>query len=125
MDFGGLNTISFVVCLIQWRLTDTLHVAVCLHFEQNQVRSLRIFLHTREVHVWIPCGWDFRRPECIASFEHLTLHPIVAIRDAIGAAAHRISGLVVEYFAAIDVTRVRFPADALAAPACRLVSTYT
>ena len=26
---------------------------------------------------------------------------------------HRISGLVVEYIVAIDVTRVRFPADAL------------
>ena len=28
---------------------------------------------------------------------------------------HRISGLVVEYIVAIDVTRVRFPADALLA----------
>ena len=29
-----------------------------------------------------------------------------------------ISGLVVEYIVAIDVTRVRFPADAFLAPGC-------
>ena len=31
----------------------------------------------------------------------------------IGRSSNRISGLVVEYIVAIDVTRVRFPADAL------------
>ena len=30
----------------------------------------------------------------------------------VAALVHRISGLVVEYIVAIDVTRVRFPADA-------------
>ena len=32
----------------------------------------------------------------------------------VAALVHRISGLVVEYIVAIDVTRVRFPADAFA-----------
>ena len=33
------------------------------------------------------------------------------------AGNHRISGLVVEYIVAIDVTRIRFPADAYSTPA--------
>ena len=35
------------------------------------------------------------------------------MRGVLEARHHRISGLVVEYIVAIDVTRVRFPADAI------------
>ena len=39
-----------------------------------------------------------------------------AAQDAVSAIINSISGLVVEYIVAIDVTRVRFPADAYHAP---------
>ena len=40
---------------------------------------------------------------------HITTQPYVNFTSTV----HSISGLVVEYIVAIDVTRVRFPADAL------------
>ena len=59
-----------------------------------------------------------RRANIVVSTPTLILQPPPNLESRVKAqdSCRSISGLVVEYIVAIDVTRVRFPADAFADP---------
>ena len=76
IELGGLYTISFTAGVIQWRLTDTVHAAIWVHFTQNKILTFMALLYNRQVHVSIPCGRDIPGDHNV-SLSLKTLHCIL------------------------------------------------